>query len=412
MSSPTNATSTATTTRNPNYLLTAQNQKRPIHSNVLVCLRTHDVWAGRLAFNQLTKRTIVHGSPWDPTTRAWREHDDIMLTDWLARYEGLYIHAPSMISQSVETVAHENGYNPVVQYLNSLNWDGEPRLDEWLQNYLGCIPNDAQSDRYLAAVGRCTFIGAVARAYKPGCKVDTCLILEGGQGKFKSTAVHTLAGDWYTDDLRDISSKDAALQAQTWIVELSELDSLTRAEASHIKAFISRQVDRFRPPYGKRIEEFPRPGIFVGTVNPSEYLKDDTGARRFWPVETGHIHIPWLAEDRDQLWAEATTRYMAGEAWWFDSTARAELAAPMEASKRVADPWEDDVMNFVRAHVMNGARYVTLRDIQVVALDIKNSARDQRTDNRVASILRVHGWKRGQFRSGVGRVWGYSPATE
>lgn len=400
---------TTATTRNPNYLVTQQNQPRPIHSNVITCLKSHDVWADKIALNLLSKRTIVRGCPWDPSTRPWTDADDVLLMDWLARHEGLFLHSPKIVAQSVDAIARDNGFHPVVEYLNGLEWDGEERLPTWLENYLGCVPNDIQSARYLAEVGRCTLISAVARAYKPGCKVDTCLILEGGQGRFKSTAVKTLAGDWYTDDLRDITSKDASLQIQTWIVELGELDSLSRAESSHIKAFISRQVDRFRPPYGSRIEEFPRPGVFIGTVNPSEYLKDDTGARRFWPVETGHIHIDWLREERDQLWAEARARYMMGEPWWFDATTRAELAAPVEASRRVTDPWEDDVLNFVKAHVMNGARYVTLRDIEVVALDIKNAQRDQRIDNRVSSILRAHGWKRGQYRTATGRVWGYSP---
>lgn len=401
---------TPSTTRAPNYLTTAQNQKRPIHSNVIVCLRTHDTWAGKLAYNQLTKRTMVSGAPWDgpgSKPRPWREHDDILLADWLARYEGLFIHQPSVIQQSVETVARENDYHPVVRYLNALEWDGEPRIDSWLVDYLGCIPNDVQSAKYLAAVGRCVLISAVARAYKPGCKVDTCLILEGGQGRFKSTAVRTLAGDWYTDDLRDITSKDASMQVQTWIVELSELDSLTRAEASHIKAFISRQVDRFRPPYGRRIEEFPRPGIFVGTVNPSEYLKDDTGARRFWPVETGYIHIGWLEEDRDQLWAEARDRYMAGNPWWFDADERAELAAPMEDARRVRDPWEDDVLKFVEAHLMHGYQYVTLQDILKIALDFKTSSVDHKSALRVASIMRAGGYSLKQFRIGKDRVRGY-----
>lgn len=334
-----------------------------------------------------------------------------MLIDWLARHEGLFVHQSSVITQSVETVARKNEFHPVVRYLNTLEWDGEERLDSWLENYLGCAPSDVQSQKYLAAVGRCVLISAVARAYKPGCKVDTCLILEGGQGKFKSTAVRTLAGDWYTDDLRDITSKDASLQVQTWIVELSELDSLTRAEASHIKAFISRQVDRFRPPYGKRIEEFPRPGIFIGTVNPSEYLKDDTGARRFWPVETGHIHIPWLQEDRDQLWAEAQIRYMMGEPWWFDQSTRIELAAPMEESRRVQDPWEQRVMQYAEGFIANGARYVSLQDILVVALDLKLAHLDQKAQNRAAGILRAHGWRRGQFRTATGRTWGYYPAS-
>ena len=398
------------TTRAPNYLKN-QNQVRPIHSNIITCLNTHDTWAGKLAYNTLTKRTMCYGTPWDPTTRPWREQDDILLVDWLARYEALYITQPSVVAQCVETVARGNEYHPVVKYLNGLNWDGEPRLDSWLEDYFGCIPTEVQSSKYLAAVGRCVLISAVARAYKPGCKVDTCLILEGGQGRFKSTAVRTLAGDWYTDDLRDITSKDASLQVQTWIVELSELDSLTRAEASHIKAFISRQVDKFRPPYGRRIEEFPRPGIFIGTVNPSEYLKDDTGARRFWPVETGHIHVEWLQQDRDQLWAEAQTRYMMGEPWWFDASTREELAGPMEESRRVQDPWEPRVMQYASGFIANGAQYVSLQDILVVALDLKLANIDQKAQNRAAGILRSHGWKRRQYRSPQGRVWGYSPAN-
>lgn len=401
-----------TTTRAPNYLKTSQNQVRPIHSNIITCLKTHDTWAGKLAYNTLTKRTMVHSSPWDPTRRHWREQDDILLVDWLAKQEGIFVSQPSTVAQCVETVARDNEYHPVVTYLNGLDWDGEERLDSWLENYLGCMPNEVQSSKYLAAVGRCVLISAVARAYKPGCKVDTCMILEGGQGKFKSTAVRTLAGDWYTDDLRDIQSKDASMQVQTWIVELSELDSLTRAEASHVKAFISRQVDRFRPPYGRRIEEFPRPGIFIGTVNPSEYLKDETGARRFWPVETGHIHIEWLEQDRDQLWAEARVRYLHGDPWWFDASTREELATPMEESRRLKDPWEDDVMEFANTHRIAGSKYVTLRDIEVIKLDIKSAQRDQRIDNRVASILRAHGWKRKQFRTPTGHVWGYTPANQ
>lgn len=398
------------TTRNPNYLKTEDGKKRSIHSNVLICLRTHDSWADQLVYNQLTKRKIVRKCPWDPVSRAWTDEDDVMLVDWLARYEGIYLSSPKVAGQCVDAICKENPYNPVTEYLQALEWDGEERLNGWLENYLGCPVTEAQSQRYLREVSRCVLISAVARAFRPGCKVDTCLILEGQQGIGKSSAVSILGGDWYTDDLKDIMSKDACLQAQTWIIELSELDSLSRSEASHVKAFISRQVDRFRPPYRKHLEEFPRPGIFIGTVNLSEYLKDDTGARRFWPVETGAIHLEWLAEDRDQLWAEATARYMAGESWWFDASTRAQLAAPMEASKRVTDPWEDEVLNFARAHVNNGAHYITLRDIEVIALDIKTAARDQRTDNRVASILRTHGWTRRRFRTPAGLVWGYTPA--
>ena len=135
-------------------------------------------------------------------------------------------------------------------------------------------------------------IGGVARIFQPGCKVDTCLILEGEQGLLKSTALRTLAGDaFFTDDIADLGSKDSVMQTRgVLIIELAELDSMSR-EVSRVKAFMSRQVDRIRPPYGRRVIEVPRECIFAGTTNKDTYLKDETGGRRFWPVKVGAVSV-------------------------------------------------------------------------------------------------------------------------
>src|ERR1019366_3150309 len=216
--------------------------------------------------------------------------------------------------QAVQTVAREHPFHPVRDYLNSLKWDGVKRIDDWLGPYLGADPSD-----YVRGVGSKWLIGAVARIREPGCKNDTCLILEGEQGTLKSTALRTLTDPWFTDDIAELGTKDSALQLRgVWLIELSELASMHPSEISRTKAFMSRNTDRFRPPFGRRPIEVPRECFFAGTVNQSAYLRDETGGRRFWPVKRGAINIAELRRDRDQLWAEAVHQYGAGPSWWLD----------------------------------------------------------------------------------------------
>jgi predicted P-loop ATPase len=146
------------------------------------------------------------------------------------------------------------------------------------------VPDEASD--YVWAIGAKWLISAVAHIYKPGCKADHMLIAEGPQGLFKSTAFQVLGEPWFTDNIEELGTKDSQLATLgRWIIELAELDALTRAELSRVKAFLSRSIDRFRPPYGRRLIESPRQCVFVGTVNHGEYLRDETGGRRFWPVE-------------------------------------------------------------------------------------------------------------------------------
>lgn len=241
----------------------------------------------------------------------------------------------------------------------------------------------------------------MARICHPGAKADCCLILEGPQGIKKSTALRTLAGEYFTDELADLGSKDAALQIRgVWIVEISELDSLARSEIASIKAFISRTSDRFRPPFGKRVIQCPRQCVFAGTVNHTEYLRDETGARRFWPVLCGSIDIKALARDRDQLWAEAKQRYSAGEKWWLDTAALIEIAAEEQAARYQGDPWEEVMAPWLEVRFST-----SVSEVLEKCVSTPQAQWTQADKNRVGRCLRALGWERYRERERERLEW-------
>jgi predicted P-loop ATPase len=256
---------------------------------------------------------------------------------------------------------------------------------------------------YARAVGARWLISGVARIYRPGVKADCCLILEGPQSTRKSTALKTLAGPYFTDELADLGSKDSALLTRgVWIIELSELDTLSRSEVSRIKAFMSRTTDRFRPPYGKRLIESPRQCVFAGTVNHSAYLRDDTGGRRFWPVTCASIDIDRLARDRDQLWAEAKARFDAGADWWLETGELTVAAAQEQADRFDGDPWEE-----VLARWCENRSSISVSEVLSCCLDKPKAQWAQADKNRVARCFRTLGWERYRDRQGVTLEWRY-----
>jgi predicted P-loop ATPase len=303
---------------------------------------------------------------------------------------------------AVQTVAKGNCYHPVRNYLNSLTWDGTSRLDGWLSLYLGVVPSP-----YVAAVGARFLISAVARIYEPGAKADCALILEGAQGLMKSTALRALAGDFFTDDIAELGTKDAALQTRgAWIIEIPELDSMGRVDVSKVKSFISRSSDRFRPPYGKRLIDSPRQCVFAGSVNHSAYLRDETGARRFWPVACERILIEELKRDRDQVWAEATAQYRKGQPWWLDTPELVVAASQEQASRYESDPWEELVARWIEDRPS-----VSIEEALRECIRKEQASWTQADKNRLARCLTALGWER--FKSGprAGRQWRYRPST-
>jgi hypothetical protein len=288
--------------------------------------------------------------------------------------------------------------HPVKTYLHGLHWDGVERIADWLSTYLG-----AENTDYTRAVASRWLISAIARVFRPGAKADCCLILEGPQGIRKSTALRTLAGDYFTDELADLGSKDAAMQIRgVWIIELSELDSLSHSEVARIKAFMSRTTDRFRPPYGMRLVESPRQCVFAGTVNHSTYLRDETGGRRFWPIACGRIEVDALARDRDQLWAEAKARFESGAVWWLETADLVQMASDQQIDRYEGDPWEEVIGPWVEFSTS-----VSISEVLEKCLQKAQALWTQTDKNRAARCLRALGWERYRERHGSRLEWRY-----
>jgi predicted P-loop ATPase len=384
-------------------LINKAGEPRALLANAMLALRRAPAWSGVLAYDEFGVQTVMSAAPpWEASkpawiTRPWTEHDDLLAADWLQRQD---IGVPvSIVQQAVEAVARNASFHPVVDYLDGLDHDGVPRLATWLTDYLG-----AESTVYNSAVGKVMLIGAVARIFRPGCKNDLVPILEGKQGAKKSTAMRTLFAPWFSDELAELGSKDAALQTRSvWGLELSELDAMTRTDISRIKAFISRTTDRFRPPYGRRLIESPRSCTLWGTTNSGSYLKDETGGRRFLPVKVGLIDIDRLQADRDQLWAEAVAAYQAGAPWWLTDIQIQSEAEQEQRARYVGDPWDDVITKFTAGRDM-----VTIEEILKDALRIEPGRQAQVDLNRVARSLQSMGWERKQRRVGRGkRTWVY-----
>ena len=246
-------------------------------------------------------------------------------------------------------------------------------------------------------------ISAVARTFKPGCKADHVLVLEGPQGSGKSTGLCVLAGeDYFGDDVPPVGSKDAQQYlGSLWIVELAEMDAATRAQTATLKRFLTTTIDRYRPPYGRRMIQHRRRCVFAGTVNKDEYLRDPTGGRRFWPVQCGRVDLNALARDRDQLWAEAVAAYRACAARHLEDAASTARAAAEQAKRLESDPWEDPIASYVNSH-----SFVTTNDVLTQAIGMELKAIGKREKNRVGSIMRQLGWKYSEG-DGEGRQRGW-----
>ena len=328
----------------------------PILANLMIALRSAPEIAEAFAYDEMLRAPLLtRPLPAEeidpgPFPRPVRDTDVSQLQEFLQR-GGMPKIGKDMTHQAVDLRAQERKFHPVRAYLEGLAWDRTPRLDKWLSRYLGAEPSPypgAEESPYIAAIGRMFLIAMVARAFLPGCKADYMLVLEGDQGVGKSTACSVLAGQWYSDALPDIKDKDAAQHMRgKWLIEVAELSAIGRSEAEHLKAFISRNIERYRPSYGRLEVIEPRQCLFVGTTNKTSYLRDETGGRRFWPVKIGQIDLDALRRDRDQLFAEAVALFRAGKHWWPDDNLEREHIRPAQDERYEADPWEQTIREYV-----------------------------------------------------------------
>jgi hypothetical protein len=288
----------------------------------------------------------------------------------------------------VRDMARLNGYHPVRDYLDNLRWDGTHRIDKWLITYGG-----AEDNEYTSAVGPLMLIAAVRRVRQPGCKFDEMLVLEcPEQGTDKSTALRVLAvqEEWFSDYLPlkgDSKEMIECLQGR-WIVEVAELSGIRHVDIEHLKAQISRQVDRGRLAYDRMVSEARRQCVFVGTTNSVEYLRDPTGNRRFWPVRVKRLDTDALRRDRDQLWAEAAAREASGLSIRLDQKLWAVAAAEQE--RRVAsDPW----FEALQAQLGGMKGKISVRSI-LELLEVPTKQQTHEHSRRIGEVMRKIDWVR------------------
>ncbi|MGQ8916036.1 VapE domain-containing protein [Pseudomonas lundensis] len=371
--------------------------------NVELILGNDERWAGVIAFSAFSSKIVkLRTPPYGGGTGDWGDIDDIRVMKWLAQQYNLRVKASSVI-EAVSVVAHDHSFHPVRNYLNKLEWDRVPRLDTWLNTVMGV----AQSG-YSAKVGKRWMISAVARVMRPGCKADSVMILEGGQGEGKSTAMSILGGDWFMDTPFALGDKDGfqAIRGK-WIIELGELDSFNKAESTKAKQFFSASTDTYRESYGRRTNDVPRQCVFVGTTNQDEYLKDATGNRRYWPVACTKVDLEQLREIRDQLWAEAMFCYEAGEIWWVN---RDETAMFSEAQDErfVVDEWEGPILNWLEESQIGETTSGSEVLASALKLDFGHWGKPEQM--RVGAIMHRLGWRRVRLpalaKSGQ-RPWAY-----
>jgi predicted P-loop ATPase len=263
----------------------------------------------------------------------------------------------------------------------------------------------AEDTPYTRAIGRMFMISAVARILKPGCKADYMLVLEGPQGARKSTACRIVGGEWFSDSMpENVASKDAAQHLRgKWVIEVAEMHALSKSETTALKAFITREVEKYRPSYGRKEVVEPRQCVFIGTTNKSQYLKDETGARRFWPVKVAvlrPIDTDLLTGCRDQLFAEAVHRFRSGEQWWPGDAFEREHIEPEQEARFEPDAWEEAITDF-----LEGRKDVTVLEVARGALSIDTAKLGTVDQRRVTAILERLGWVRGKMGSKGRRPW-------
>ncbi|MGR3610132.1 MAG: VapE domain-containing protein [Sulfitobacter sp.] len=246
---------------------------------------------------------------------------------------------PAVIKRELLSIAHEQKFHPVIDYLDGLAWDGTQRIDKWLTKYCGANDNELNAE-----FGSKLLIAGVRRIKQPGVKFDTMLVLEGAQGAGKSQIAQRLAicEEWFCGSL-DLKSDDktkAEMMSRAWIVECQELDGMNKTTSQSLKKFLSTAVDMFRPAYARNAAEFRRHCIILGTTNEIAYLRDLTGNRRIWPVTVGEIDLSLFAADVDQLWAEAVAREEAGESITL-STNLWDSASKVQGKRMVEDAFKD-----------------------------------------------------------------------
>lgn len=393
--------------------------------NAALCLREHPAWRGAVAYDAFRQDVVLtRPGPWgraeapsEARPGPWREADSARVRAWLLREEGLDLSRAD-VDEALLIAAEANSVDPMRARLDGLVWDERKRLGRWLVDYMG-----AEDTPYVRFVGQAWYISLVARQYRPGCEVHHVLVWEGRQGDGKSAAAKIIGGrtdtdplGWFSDTPIDLENKDRFEQIQgVAVYELAELEQYNRHEQGKLKSYATSPVDRFRRPYDRRTSTLLRRVAFLGTINAgtaggrAEYLVDETGGRRWWPVPVGEladIDLAALARDVDQLYAEAVALFHQGAHWWPKTTEEVELCRVEQAARRPAHVWAAKFSRYLAGR--RSAEPVADEELY----ELLRAEPDEwpRLEAGVGAAMRGLGWRRDP-RQGPG-LWVRAPDRE
>lgn len=391
---------------------------RPLAPHLRDTLLTHDAWTGVLAFDEYHDRAIVKRKlpPWGGELGRWTSEDSSLARMWFTEYYHSPIYRDDL-ADAIASAARHVVFNSLVDEIRLHKWDGVERLSRWLVTYCG-----ADSTPINLAYGRRWLISAVARGLKPGSTVQHALILEGGEDIGKTRMIRAIAGEKnYCDAPLDMGSiMNAPLQISgVWIYLFDELAAIHMASPEVVSQFISLDRDEYIIKHRSEKRRVLRSTVFVGTTTKREYLRDQNGNRKFWPVRVGMgkrgtLDVDGVTRDRDQIIAEAVAAYDAGERWWFnhDDDDLKEAARTSQELRLEIDEWETPVSGWIVKHwsQIQETGYVTAAELLKGALKLDVEKWDKRARGRVAQILERFRWRRGdRVRTGEGRVVPFYP---
>jgi predicted P-loop ATPase len=399
-------------------------QGRALLRALVTMLDAAPPWQGTIRFNELHQQIeVAETFPPQPGQvhsrwRALEDPDDLLESMMVLQESGFPHVGKGTVRDALIVVARRHSHDPIRAYLDGLVWDGQERIGKLFLDYFPTqIPNpllqQEQHDElvsYYENTAQCFMVGAVARAYRPGEKVDTLPVLVGPQGWNKSHAARALCPEpaWFGDDvstaLIDRDTKDSLVGK--WIVELAEFPHIRR-EIEKVKSFFSRQTDRFRRAYAALTRDWPRRCVFIATTNELEFI-DTTGNRRFWPVQMhAEADVKAVERDRDQLWAEAVHWYGGGYKWWLPPSLE-KIAAEIQGDYLETDAWDDKIADWLAgrtettgAELLTGCLGYALSPSDGAALGVPVASRADQM--RVANCLKRAGWRRNDRGRSAGR---------
>lgn len=363
-----------------------QSGPRSSLQNAVKVLRLDPIWRSeRLWYDEFLDRVLIANSP----AREWNDRDDSRVALYMQEQVGMLTASSTLVREAVHVVADERTRHCVRDWLVGLEWDGIERIALALEDHWGAQIMDGQPSDYVRAASENFFIGMIARVFQPGCQLDTMIVFEGSEGINKSSSLRILGGEWQSTGHESVQTKDffEVLRGK-WLIEISEMDAFSRAEQTRIKSVISTPVDRYRPSYGRSARDYPRQCVFVGTTNKDEWGNDETGLRRYWPIRCGAINLESLKLAREQMFAEAVSKYKAGAKWW----EMPGSAKDVQADRQSQDVWTQDVVEWTDASPRKTE--ITIADVLKNAIKKDVEKRGKLDEMRIARVLTLNGWKK------------------